>query len=570
MSTITRLRVGDEDFLVASMIERCPKSMMIRELLKNAQEAAASAPAGHARVEFSAIEVEGARKLVVWNTGRGLTAEELYRMCDIASSVNKRTGLDANFGMGAKVASLPSNRHGMRYRSCRDGVVHQVVLGKRDGVYGRLHQPGPDGRATEIIDATTAARAEGRDTGADWTEVVLLGNRVDQDTVADPYDGHPRSTPTWLVEAIAARFFRFPEGQGVRLAPRVAGQPGAHVMRPAALRLAALPHYQRVALPAGVAIHYAYDAPDPDRPGVNASQASGLENADGMGGVVFQGEVYGALRAQQWRREGPSFGVPTGARHVSILVELPDGFPVQAEGYREFLRHRGGAQAQVRLLDFAAQVAEHLPAWLKDILAANAPAGALADDVQREMAALLQSMGVVRRRPPRQRLSDRPAAAQPPRAPGTDPEPQPSAEPVFENAPALFLLRSPAELADAGLTHRAASYYPESHQLHVNMAYPSIGRLAALLTGAQESEEVHPAVQATAQGIAERAMVLRVARALVHALDKRGRPMEWNDLQMRMLMSPESLTLAADDIHTGLFEARETFREAVLAEAAAD
>ena len=37
---VTPLRVADEDFLVASMIERCPKTMMIRELVMNAIEAA--------------------------------------------------------------------------------------------------------------------------------------------------------------------------------------------------------------------------------------------------------------------------------------------------------------------------------------------------------------------------------------------------------------------------------------------------------------------------------------------------------------------------------------------------
>jgi hypothetical protein len=37
---------------------------------------------------------------------------------------------------------------------------------------------------------------------------------------------------------------------------------------------------------------------------------------------------------------------------------------------------------------------------------------------------------------------------------------------------------------------------------------------------------------------------------------------------MRVLMSPESLTLAADDIHTGLSDAREAFRAGVLAETA--
>ena len=46
MTSITKLRVGDEDFLVASMIERCPKSMMLRELVKNALEAASLAKPG--------------------------------------------------------------------------------------------------------------------------------------------------------------------------------------------------------------------------------------------------------------------------------------------------------------------------------------------------------------------------------------------------------------------------------------------------------------------------------------------------------------------------------------------
>src|SRR5690606_21756635 len=36
---VAALQVADEDFLVASLIERCPKTMMIRELMMNALEA---------------------------------------------------------------------------------------------------------------------------------------------------------------------------------------------------------------------------------------------------------------------------------------------------------------------------------------------------------------------------------------------------------------------------------------------------------------------------------------------------------------------------------------------------
>jgi hypothetical protein len=37
-----RIAKENEDFVVASMIERCPKTMMIRELVMNALEAASA------------------------------------------------------------------------------------------------------------------------------------------------------------------------------------------------------------------------------------------------------------------------------------------------------------------------------------------------------------------------------------------------------------------------------------------------------------------------------------------------------------------------------------------------
>jgi hypothetical protein len=52
-SAVTALRIADEDFLVASTIERCPKTMMIRELFMNAIEAARLAPLGRRIVEIS-------------------------------------------------------------------------------------------------------------------------------------------------------------------------------------------------------------------------------------------------------------------------------------------------------------------------------------------------------------------------------------------------------------------------------------------------------------------------------------------------------------------------------------
>jgi sensor histidine kinase regulating citrate/malate metabolism len=125
-SEITPLQINDKEFLIASTIERCPKIMMLRELTMNALEAAALAPENRRRVEFRITKEGNADKLAIWNTGPGMDGHELHEMCDLASSIRKSKSLDGNFGMGAKVASLPSNKFGLRYRSCKDGHVHEL------------------------------------------------------------------------------------------------------------------------------------------------------------------------------------------------------------------------------------------------------------------------------------------------------------------------------------------------------------------------------------------------------------------------------------------------------------
>jgi hypothetical protein len=220
MSTnaVTALEVADEPFLIASLIERCPKTAMIRELMMNALEAARHAPAGRRLVEISEQQIDGVAKLTLWNTGPGMDDVELHRICNIASSIGKEKSLTGNFGMGAKVASLPSNQRGMRYRSCKNGRVHEVILCKRDGVYGRLrrHDRTTD-EYLEVIDVTDIAVPEGRSCDEEWTEVVLLGNDAAQDTVRDPYNGNPEQDAQWLATYLYHRFYRLPDGVKVIL-----------------------------------------------------------------------------------------------------------------------------------------------------------------------------------------------------------------------------------------------------------------------------------------------------------------------------------------------------------------
>src|SRR5580704_7506550 len=178
----------------------------------NSLEAAKQAPLDRRLVEISPLQIDGVTKLAIWNTGPGMDASQLVAICDIASSLGKEMSLSGNFGMGAKVASLPSNRVGMRYRSCKGGRVHEVILCKRDGVYGRLRRLDQDtGEYHEVIDVTDLAVMDGRLLNEEWTEVVLLGNSPDQDTVNDPYNGDPDQERQWLATYLYHRFYRLPD-----------------------------------------------------------------------------------------------------------------------------------------------------------------------------------------------------------------------------------------------------------------------------------------------------------------------------------------------------------------------
>ncbi|HEX8666238.1 MAG TPA: ATP-binding protein [Beijerinckiaceae bacterium] len=341
---VSALRVDDQEFLISSTIERCPKVMMIRELFKNALEAAEQAPEGDRKVEFAVTHLYDTPKLTIWNTGPGMDDEEVSRMSNLAASIRKQKGLDKNFGMGAKVASLPSNRHGIRYRSCKQGLVHEVILCERNGVYGRLRRRDTNGDDLgDVVDVTEQVRAEReRPLDRDWTEVVLLGNRPDQNTVADPYDGDPVQPKFWLANYLYHRFYRLPDRVDVRL------EEGTHARGPGSRKFETIPNREAkgafsraetVSLSNGMRIHYLYDEPFAAT-AHNKSISGAIASAVSTAGVVFRDEMYSLLTGRDWTIEAPTFGIPFGAKHISVHIELPNDARVRPEGYRQFLRYK--------------------------------------------------------------------------------------------------------------------------------------------------------------------------------------------------------------------------------------
>lgn len=221
-------------FLLERLAADCAPLQEYRELTKNSLEAIlrsleqeAAPDGGHQivwDVEWRALQsqVEAGEKptykLSIWDTGDGMTGEEMVEYINhLASSVEVQA-LDRNFGVGAKITAGVENPVGLVYTSYKNGEVHQIhfwrdpetneygikpFFRKRDNTFQHWRRLKPAVLPTEIIDA------------GHGTMVTLLGPSVDGNTMLPPTGAV--GAVRWLVRYLNRRFLRFPEEITVRV-----------------------------------------------------------------------------------------------------------------------------------------------------------------------------------------------------------------------------------------------------------------------------------------------------------------------------------------------------------------
>jgi hypothetical protein len=121
----------------------------------------------------------------------------------------------------------------------------------------------------------------------------------------------------------------------------------------------------------------------------------------------------------------------------------------------------------------------------------------------------------------------------------------------MERAPEIIPLYDDAEIEGKGVKGRAARYYIDTGQLFINMQYPAVEKMRALLEVEYASASDLDAMRMLVQQHAERSIMLRVGRAVVYALAKQLMK-EWDSVAVERALSPESLSVAADDYHDSL------------------
>jgi hypothetical protein len=365
---------------------------------------------------------------------------------------------------------------------------------------------------------------------------------------------------------------------------------GNRIFQPIPARLSVFEKHETVHTPGGIKIHYLYDAPYEKETGSghNKSISGAVASAVSTCAIVYRDEMYDLRKGRNWTFDAPVFGIPFGAKHISVHIELPDDYAVMSDGYRQFLRYAQGEQSHVEATDFAEIVREHRPEWLIALIRSLAPDSATNDDIRNELQKLLNHLRVKRMSPKVVAGGNTPiapgagTAAEPGRGTSggvggeTDaPRPNPADLSVLptgakraelfknlERAPEIIPLFEEADIEEKGIKGRAARYYMEAGQIFVNMLYPAIGEMRGQLELEYPDTPDPETMRSLAKKHAELTMILRVGRTVVYALAKQLNK-EWDQNALNTASSPESLSMAADDYGDSMQNVRRAIGKAL-------
>lgn len=190
-----KLDITGASNFVNRMFEACGPFQWAREFLKNAQEAGAT------RVEFGiewdAVRKQGVYRRTIADNGCGMSRDEIVRFFSKLGEGGKPIGgVHENFGVGAKIASLPWNPEGVVILSWKEGngSMIWIRLDPDSGDY-ELADFAVDGDMTVVLDPDVIPWTAEDEQALDWsrikpdwigergTVVILLGSEGHPDTV---------------------------------------------------------------------------------------------------------------------------------------------------------------------------------------------------------------------------------------------------------------------------------------------------------------------------------------------------------------------------------------------------
>lgn len=359
-----RMEVDKIGFLLERMGRDCDDLQFLRELTQNSLEAGATRVQWD--VDLHILGATGVQKLCCIDNGCGMTPEEMRRFINRLSASGQRQAIDANYGVGAKVAAATRNPAGVIYQSWKDGKGAMVQLWRDpdSGEYGLRRFELDDGRWSYWIPLNDSAKPEVIEEHG--TKVILLGRDEDHITMAPP-EGIVVATPSrWVSRYLNARYLNLPENVEIKAREGWDAEPDdkRNLMRGVRGQGRFLADH---AIHSGVTPltecdvrWWIIDESEKRR------SASDLVNT-GHAATLWQNELYEMRTGRAGVTRLHQFGVIFGHERVVLYIEPHNGgkHPITSNTARTQLLLQGQA---LPYADWAAEFRENMPQELRDFM----------------------------------------------------------------------------------------------------------------------------------------------------------------------------------------------------------
>src|SRR5262249_3213731 len=185
-----KLAIIGASHFVNRMFEACGPYQWAREFLKNSIEAEATKV--EFGIEWQAVEKLGVYRRTIVDDGSGMDEQELLKFFStLGAGARKIGGIHDNFGVGARIASLPWNPEGLVVLSYKHGNASMIwiVLDEESGDYELIEFQTDDGKRNVIEpQLIPETRIDWAAIKPNWitdhgTVIVLLGSEEHPDTI---------------------------------------------------------------------------------------------------------------------------------------------------------------------------------------------------------------------------------------------------------------------------------------------------------------------------------------------------------------------------------------------------
>jgi hypothetical protein len=402
--------VDNSGIVTSLLVKDHPEWMWYREAIQNALEATktyisqkniASADIKVRKLHLKGlIEQDGfdtfKNKLCVLNLG-GMTATELVKALKLGGS-GKTASLTANYGVGIKTSTL--NWTDLLMITYKNGKGHFAWLGKEytNGIDFNIVAYSDDGHGCPVEECTTWIKANANersyDLNHDFTEVVILGQEVNQDTYLNTFgfgpDGEQRKAVNagHIKENLSKRYFRLPKNIKIKIdhsantfskdtvnTPTVTFKTFTEAFDQAMVNekiVGEKPRMETVQTDDGILIHYYWDGPcgpgyegNPEAPATETF-LNGPGWTTAFSGFVWRDEIYDPQvnTHRKWKTVAFRLGIQDNFSYFRIFVEMPDR-AVTTDKYRVTLQ-TGSGELAFDSDENLYMIMAHMPEWYKE------------------------------------------------------------------------------------------------------------------------------------------------------------------------------------------------------------